>query len=140
LHGSPNDVLDERLEAEWFPDESPRSRATVTDEIRREATKALSLQRIQDSARSAARRIVAQLSIRPGTADGYRRSAYVDALTLVYRPPWQLALHRWLDTVTAPHRTYRRGRAAAVTAPTSRCPVAAATHRPSRSCWTPAGR
>ena len=108
LHGRPNDVLDERLETEWFPDETPQERVAAIEVIQREATQTLVLQRLQHSARVAAQTTVEYAVIRRTRIDDDRRSAYVDALTISYRPPWQLALHRWLDTVTAPRRTYTR--------------------------------
>jgi predicted metal-dependent peptidase len=108
-HGSPDDVLDVELEAEWFPDESPQARAAATEAIQREAAKALLLQRVQASAQSTAEQVLGNVS---GTTSARgrddRRSAYVDALHITYRPPWQLALHRWLDAVTTPQRTYTR--------------------------------
>jgi hypothetical protein len=110
LQGRPDDVLDQRLEVEWFPDETPQDRAAATESIQREATKVLSLQRIQESARAAAAQVVDEAaSARSVTVDEDSASAaYVEALHITYRPPWQLALHRWLDTVTTPHRTYSR--------------------------------
>jgi predicted metal-dependent peptidase len=107
LESSPDDVLDADLEAEWFPDETPRVRSNATAAIHREATKALALQQIQDRARKLAQE-VAQSSGRWRGTDSYATSAYVDALEIAYRPPWELALHRWLDTVTTPVRTYAR--------------------------------
>ena len=106
--GSPDDVLDAGLEAEWFPDETPQSRATATAATHREATKALALQQIQQDARAAAQRVVDQSRSHLRGYDSYGHSAYVDALEIAYRPPWELALHRWLDTVTTPVRTYAR--------------------------------
>jgi predicted metal-dependent peptidase len=109
LHGSPNDVLDEALEAEWFPDETPHAHAAAIEATAREATKALSLQQIQDKARDAAKAVAEHA---PGSrsigVDDEFGSAYVDALNVTYRPPWQLALHRWLDAVTTRQPTYRR--------------------------------
>jgi hypothetical protein len=108
LHGRPSDVLDELLEAEWFPDETPPERVAAIDVIQREATKTLVLQRLQHSALIAAQTTVEYASIRGARIDDDPHSAYVGALAISYRPPWQLALHRWLDTVTAPRRTYTR--------------------------------
>jgi predicted metal-dependent peptidase len=109
LQGRPDDVLDERLEAEWFPDESPQARAAAIEVTHREATKALSLQRIQQSARTAAETVAEQVAgRRSANLDDSFDSAYVDALKIAYRPPWQLALHRWLDAVTTPQRSYTR--------------------------------
>jgi hypothetical protein len=103
-----DDVLDEQLEAEWFPEETPRARATATASIERAATKALSLQRIQQRARDAAEKASEHAASLSGWGVDRFGSAYVDALDLTYRAPWQLALHRWLDAVTIPERTYRR--------------------------------
>jgi predicted metal-dependent peptidase len=104
----PDDVLTDELEAEWFPNESPQQRAAATATIRREATKALALQRIQEAAEAAAEAASSIEVQAGGGAEEDRSSIYVDALDLTYRPPWQLALHRWLDAVTTPVRTYAR--------------------------------
>jgi predicted metal-dependent peptidase len=106
----PDDVLDDRLESEWFPDETPQARTAAVEATQREATKAVALQEVQASAREFLDAVVEQRSDQWwGSSDYYAaRSAYVDALEITYRPPWELALHRWLDTVTEPQRTYRR--------------------------------
>jgi predicted metal-dependent peptidase len=110
LRASPEDVLDAGLEAEWFPDETPQARAAATAATHGEATKALALQQIQERARQAAQQVSQQTSgFGHGMGnDAYVSSAYVDALNITYRPPWELALHRWLDAVTTPVRTYAR--------------------------------
>lgn len=109
LKGPPDDVLDAGVEAEWFPDETPHARAAATAATQREATKALALQQIQERARAAAQQVADQTASRSsGPGDSGATSAYVDALEISYRPPWELALHRWLDTVTTPVRTYAR--------------------------------
>jgi hypothetical protein len=106
---SPEDVLDAALEAEWFPDESPRARASATAATQNQARKVLALQQIQESARAAAQHVASETAGHwRSTDDSYATSAYVDALEISYRPPWQLALHRWLDAVTTPVRTYSR--------------------------------
>ena len=58
LQDAPNDVLDERLEAEWFPDETPQARAAAIEATQREATRSLALQRVQDVARTTAQTAV----------------------------------------------------------------------------------
>jgi predicted metal-dependent peptidase len=108
LGESPNDVLDTALEIEWFPDETPQQRHAATQKTRRLATKALSLQRVQHAARKFAQGATSRHARGGSWAYDGGRSAYVDALTITYCPPWQLALHRWLDTVMAPQRTYAR--------------------------------
>lgn len=102
----PEDVLDESLERQWFPKESDSARVQAVSTIRREATRALSLQQIQERARESARTAVKGLA--RGRWSTESTAAYVEALTITYRPPWQLALHSWLDAVTAARRTYSR--------------------------------
>lgn len=105
----PDDVLDEQLEAKWFPAETPQARAAAIEGTRREATKAVALQQVQEAAHALAEATnQQQFDAQWMGGDAYARSAYVDALNLTYRPPWQLALHRWLDAVAAPKRTYTR--------------------------------
>lgn len=101
----PEDVLDEALEREWFPDQTPAARANAIKTVHREVTKAVSLQRIQERAREAARETAERAY---GTWSEERSSAYVDALAISCRPPWQLAMHRWLDAAFTPRRTYSR--------------------------------
>ncbi|ABM16752.1 vWA domain-containing protein [Mycolicibacterium vanbaalenii] len=102
LEPKPDDVLDGRLEQEWFPGETPESRIAATHAITREATRSLTLQRIQEDARKSA---LAAVNLPWSTGAS---SAYVEALRVAYRPPWELALHRWLDAVTPHRRTYGR--------------------------------
>ena len=109
LLGRPEDVLDEALETEWFPGETPQARAAATAAIIREAAKALALRAIEESARSAAEATAEHADgVQTTEHDQRVDSAYVRALQITYRPPWQLGLHRWLDAVTEPQRSYTR--------------------------------
>jgi predicted metal-dependent peptidase len=106
LERIPEDVLDEALERQWFPKESHSARNVAVIAIRQETRRALSLQQIQARARESAS--IAANRHRIGDWSSGSVEAYVDALDVTYRPPWQLALHRWLDAVTTPRRTYAR--------------------------------
>lgn len=102
----PDDFLDEALERQRFPNESHTARTVAVAAIRQETCRALSLQRIQGRGRELAR--VAAHQHQAGGWSSELLEAYVDALEVTYRPPWQLALHRWLDAVTAPKCAYIR--------------------------------
>lgn len=101
----PQDVLNDQLEAEWFPDQTPKARAAAVEETQRHAVKTVAIQVVQNSAREFLESMVWGWGY---GHDGYTQSAYVDALDISYQPLWQLALHRWLDAVTTPKRTYTR--------------------------------
>lgn len=103
----PDDVLTEALEIEWFPNETAAQRTSLTDATTRMAIQALALQVIHDRARKGAQATVVLSSARRNVS-GTSVSTYVEALITGYQPPWQLALHRWLDAVTPHQRTYAR--------------------------------
>ncbi len=104
LETTPDDVLTVELEGEWFPGEAPRERLANTTAIRVEGVKALSLQHIQQRARESA------LVVTGGSGQWYGdpEYAYAEALAVAVRPPWGLALHRWMDAITPSRRTYAR--------------------------------
>lgn len=108
LESSPDDVLDSALEIAWFPDESPQERRAAAQATRQEATKALALQRVQHAAREFAQGAANASAGGWSMTGDWSDTAYVNALTVTYCPPWQFALHRWLDSAMTPQRTYSR--------------------------------
>lgn len=104
LETTPDDVLTAELEGQWFPDEAARERLANTAAIRIEGVKALSLQQIQQRARESALEVIGA----SGQRYGEPTSVYAEALSVAVRPPWELALHRWMDDVTPSRRTYSR--------------------------------
>jgi len=91
--GPQGDVLGPVLEKEWFPkDSAGEARAR---EIRKEAAKALSLQALMDAMRG-----------RGATPAG--RADALEALRGLYRPCWEMALQRWLESVAPGERTFSR--------------------------------
>jgi predicted metal-dependent peptidase len=76
---------------------SARERAAVE----RAAAHAVSLERL----REATERLLAGRGSEP---DAEPRTAVCDALRTLYRPPWELALQRWLDGVAPGERSYLR--------------------------------
>ena len=104
LETMPDDVLTAELEAIWFPNETSQQRAANITTIRIEGVKALSLQHIQQRARESAQAV----SRLPGDWYSDAEYAYTEALAGAVRPPWELALHRWMDDITPRRRTYAR--------------------------------
>lgn len=105
-HGS--DVLSSELERRWFPDQPTVDLEAAVRQVERVAAQAVSLEQLQERAREAAETVLDQV-YEPG--DGARSgpsSAYASALKTMYRPPWEMALHRWLDAVSPGARTYTR--------------------------------
>lgn len=103
-----SDVLPSDLERKWFPDQPATSLEIATRQVERAAAQAVSLEQVQARARAAAADVSrATAWVQPGGASG-DTSAYVEALRTLYRPPWEIALHRWLDAVSSGARTYTR--------------------------------
>jgi len=91
--GPQGDVLGSVLEKEWFPEDTAgEARAR---ELREEAAKALSLRGLMDAMRGR------------GTSPAGREDA-LEALRGLYRPPWEMALQRWLESVAPGARTFNR--------------------------------
>lgn len=90
------DVLDEALERELFPGEDPAERARRIAELRELAAKSASLQAVLDA-----------VGRRRGTSPGAAQET-VTALRGLYRPPWELALQRWLESMAPSERSYDR--------------------------------
>lgn len=93
--------LSSDLEAEWFPQEGDAERRRHAVAIERAALAAASLHEIEKSVTQVAE------STRWGDASG-ADTAYFSALRRAYRPPWELALHRWAEGAARPRRTYAR--------------------------------
>jgi predicted metal-dependent peptidase len=93
-HGPPGDVLERDLEREWFPETGAQQQAR-TRAVQESAAQAMSLQALMES-----------MNGRGADAGGQNNS--VAALRGFYRPPWELALQRWLDSVAPSERSYAR--------------------------------
>jgi len=89
------DVLGEKLERDLFPDDAA-GRAAHAEKMRELAAKALGLAAAMGRLRGLR-----------GSDPGATRQA-VAALRDVYRPPWELALQRWLESVAPGERTFTR--------------------------------
>jgi predicted metal-dependent peptidase len=94
--GPPGDVLDAAQEQEWFP-ESNAQQASRAQDVQQQAARALSLEALMESMSGRAR----------GTDAGAQEGT-VAALRGLYRPPWELALQRWMESVAPGERSYAR--------------------------------
>jgi predicted metal-dependent peptidase len=88
-------VLDAALERAWFPDLPASEQQARSQQVQEQVARALSLHALVDS-----------LSGR-GTEGGGQEDT-VAALRGLYRPPWELALQRWLETIAPGDRSYAR--------------------------------
>jgi predicted metal-dependent peptidase len=95
------DVLSGEVEREWFPDADPAQQEAARVEIQRAAAKAASLEQLQGEIERAEG--VVERGTDPGGAE-----TLAQALRTLYRPPWELALQRWLEAVAPGPRTYVR--------------------------------
>jgi predicted metal-dependent peptidase len=94
--GAPGDVLDAAEEDALFP-ESAVEQSERTRAVQDQAARAAALQALMDSMKGHGR----------GTEAGGHQDS-VEALRGLYRPPWELALQRWLESVAPGERTYSR--------------------------------
>lgn len=92
---SEGDVLDQARERELFPQTAPRAQKEQSEEVREQATRAMSLQALMETMRG------------KGSETGGEQNM-VTALRGLYRPPWELALQRWLESVSPSDRSYAR--------------------------------
>jgi predicted metal-dependent peptidase len=94
-HDDAGDVLQDATEREWFPQEAAaqEARAAAVKEL---AGRALSLAAAMGKLKGAR-----------GAEPGASRQM-VTALRGLYRPPWELALQRWLESVAPGERTFVR--------------------------------
>jgi predicted metal-dependent peptidase len=91
------DVWDDHTERGLFPDDKPADRAAQAEAVREAAAKALGLARVMDAMRGPGR------GSDPGGA-----GQLVTALRGLYRTPWEMALQRWLESVSPGERTFVR--------------------------------
>jgi predicted metal-dependent peptidase len=91
------DVLDERLERAWFPDEIASEQPEQREAVKAAAARALGLGRMMEVLKAQGR-----------GADPGASSQLVTALRGMYRTPWELALQRWLESVAPGPRTFVR--------------------------------
>jgi predicted metal-dependent peptidase len=95
--GQPRDVLDADREKALFPGLSDREQQARTQEVEAQAARAAGLQALMDTLNGQGR----------GTDAGGQQDS-VTALRGLYRPPWELALQRWLESVAPSERSYAR--------------------------------
>ena len=89
------DVLADELERAWYPDDASTQRARV-ERIRALTARSLALEQAMDAMKG-----------RRGTGAGATTQS-ISALRGLYRPPWQLALQRWMESVAPGERTFTR--------------------------------
>jgi predicted metal-dependent peptidase len=89
------DVLADDLERSWYPDDASTQRERA-ERIRALSVRSLALEQAMDAMKG-----------RRGTSAG-ARTQRVAALRGLYRPPWQLALQRWMESVAPGDRTFTR--------------------------------
>jgi predicted metal-dependent peptidase len=95
--GPTGDVLDPALERKWYPGTSAQEQQAQVREVGEQAADAVSLQALMEAMQGQGR----------GTeAAGQQNS--VAALRGLYRPPWELALQRWMDSTSPSDRSYSR--------------------------------
>ncbi len=92
--GNTGDVLDSKREREMFPDESDDQAARVRA-VRDLAAKGMAIAK-------------AMGIMRGRGVDAGSTQQQVRALRGIYRTPWQVALQRWLEGVSAGERTFMR--------------------------------
>ena len=98
----PEDVLDDDLERRWFPEMTGQQQQQRRERVRAAAAKAASLgvlnKRLGDLQGEQAKLLEPE----------ERPSALEVALQRCYKPPWELALQRWMEAVAPGPRTYSR--------------------------------
>jgi predicted metal-dependent peptidase len=94
-HEDAGDVLQDATEREWFPGEAAEQEAR-TAAVKELAGKALGLA-------AAMGKLMGARGAEPGAS-----RQMVSALRGLYRPPWELALQRWLESVAPGERTFVR--------------------------------
>jgi predicted metal-dependent peptidase len=95
--GPSRDVLDGPLERDWFPDETGAEQRAREQALRETVARALGLAAVTDALKRGGR----------GTASA-AANQQVTALRGIYRTPWELALQRWLESVSPGTRTFLR--------------------------------
>lgn len=95
------DVLSAAQEQELFPHEARKDVLTKKrEQIRREATRALGLKVLKEDLDQ---RAEADWGHEAGDC-----SDVIEAVQAAYRPPWEMALQRWMDHVAPGDRSYAR--------------------------------
>lgn len=88
------DVLDNELERQWFPS-SGREQGERIREVHEQAARAANMQALLEVMRGRGH-------------DPAGQTGMVNVLRGLYRPPWELALQRWLESVSPSDRSYAR--------------------------------
>jgi predicted metal-dependent peptidase len=91
------DVLDSARERELFPETQPGEQRARARAVQEQAARAASLQALMESMSGGGK----------GSEAG-GQEGMVAALRGWYRPPWELALQRWLEAVAPSDRSYAR--------------------------------
>jgi len=97
------DVLTPDEEGVFEPEVGPRERSGLRERVRREAVRAVTLERLR-----------AEMAKQAGTGSGQTlddagaTETFMDAIQTAYQPPWQLALQHWLDAVAPGPRSFAR--------------------------------
>lgn len=96
------DILSGEKEREWFPELDPVRQEEASQAVRHAAAKAASLERLQEG--------MDRLLGGPGTPGSGAGGCVVtsQALRSLYRPPWEMALQRWMEAVAPGPRSYAR--------------------------------
>jgi predicted metal-dependent peptidase len=95
--GPAGDVLDGDLEKKMFPQTQPGEQKNRVREVQETAAKAMSLKALMES-----------MSGQGKGDDPAGEQNTVAALRGLYRPPWELALQRWMESVAPSDRSYAR--------------------------------
>ena len=89
------DVLADDVERAWYPEDAATQRARI-ERIRSLVARSLALEQAIDAMKGGR------------GADAGASTHSVAALRGLYRPPWQLALQRWMESVAPGERTFTR--------------------------------
>jgi predicted metal-dependent peptidase len=95
--GRSGDVMDSARERELFPETQPREQQARARALQEQAGRAASLQALTEA-----------MSGRGKGNEAGAQQGMVAALRGLYRPPWELALQRWLEAVAPSDRSYAR--------------------------------
>jgi predicted metal-dependent peptidase len=97
------DVLSADEEGEFEPEVGPRERGGLRERVRREAVRAVTLERLRAEMAKQAGQGSGRAVDDPGATE-----TFMDAIQTAYQPPWQLALQHWLDAVAPGPRSFAR--------------------------------
>lgn len=97
---SQSDVLAAELEREWFPESVAIEEHLISGRVLEAAAKAASLKALHED-------IDNLLAVGRGERARWDSIA-LSALRSLYRPPWDLALQRWMESTAPGARTYMR--------------------------------